>query len=119
MDDFRLMWDFPILEGVDFPKANRVHPLMQRRVQKLLQGLREDPNIRQVVLFGSALDFRCNSRSDIDLYVEKYETEKALASQPELDCEVDILTNLSPDTRLYREIYRTGLLLFQRGEEYV
>lgn len=108
------MWDFPVMEGVSFRDANRVHPLMQGRVEKLLHALAKDSNIRRVVLFGSSLEFRCSSSSDIDLYIEKYDPEKKLQYFPELDCEVDIVTNLSPDHRLYREIERTGFVLFER-----
>ncbi|WP_300712680.1 hypothetical protein [uncultured Acetatifactor sp.] len=38
MDNMKNMWDFPVMEGVSFQKANRVHPLMQARVEKLMQG---------------------------------------------------------------------------------
>lgn len=114
MNNYKNMWDFPITEGVTFPNANRVHPLMQRRVEKLIQHICKDKNIRRLVLYGSSLEFRCNSTSDIDLYIEKYDKDKKLTNLPELDCELDIITNLSPDSRLYQEIDRTGLLLFER-----
>lgn len=40
--------------------------------------------------------------------------KKKLEYLPDLDCEVDIVTNLSPENRLYKEIEKTGLLLFER-----
>lgn len=110
------MWDFPVMDGISFQDANRVHPLMQGRVEKLLHALVKDSNIRRVVLFGSSLEFRCSSFSDIDLYIEKYDLDKKLEYIPELDCEVDIVTNLPPQNRLFLEIERTGLLLFERWE---
>lgn len=108
------MWDFPVMDGISFQEANRVHPLMQGRVEKLLHVLSGDANFRRVVLFGSSLEFWCSSSSDIDLYVEKYDSEKKLEYFPDLDCEVDIVTNLSSQNRLYQEIERTGLVLFER-----
>lgn len=108
------MWDFPLMEGITFQNANRVHPLMQRRVEKLICELGKDANIRRLILFGSSLEFRCDSASDIDLYIEKYDPGKKLDHLPELDCEVDIITNLPPDNRLYQKIEQTGLLLFER-----
>ena len=108
------MWDFPVMEGVAFRDANRVHPFIQKSVEKLLHEFAKDQNIRRVVLFGSSLEFRCSSASDIDLYIEKFDTGKKLEYIPELDCEVDIVTNLSPGNKLYNEIERTGLLLFER-----
>ncbi|MCD8217834.1 MAG: nucleotidyltransferase domain-containing protein [Clostridiales bacterium] len=115
MNNYNNMWDFPIVHGVSFTDANRIHPLMQKRVDTLIDALVRDANVRKAVLFGSSLEFRCDSRSDIDLYVEKYDKEKNLEILPELDCEVDVITNLSPESRLYQEIERTGLLLFERN----
>lgn len=114
MNNTELMWDFPVRDGVSFHNANRVHPLMQLRVEKLIRGLARDGNIRRLVLFGSALEFRCDSNSDLDIYIEKQQSEKKLEFLPELDCEVDIVADLPPDSRLYQEIERTGLVLFER-----
>ena len=114
MDHVENMWDFPVMPGVSFPKANRVHPLMQHRAQKLIQELSKDPNIRRIALFGSSLEFRCSSYSDIDLYLEKHEKGKKLEPLPEVGCEVDIITDLPPESVLYREIDAKGLLLFER-----
>lgn len=50
MNDMKNMWDFPVLEGVSFPNANRVHPLMQRRVQTMICELGKDQNIRRLIL---------------------------------------------------------------------
>lgn len=108
------MWDFPVLEGVSFQNANRVHPLMQKRVETLICGLEKDKNIHRLILYGSSLEFRCSSFSDIDIYIEKYDPRKKLEFLPELDCEIDIITNLPPDNRLYQKIEETGLLLFER-----
>lgn len=114
MNDIKNMWDFPVKEGVSFKNANRVHPLMQIRVEKLIRHLCKDCNVKRAVLFGSSLDFRCCSSSDIDLYIEKYEKEKKLLPLPDIDCEVDLITGLSPDSALYDEIDKTGLVLFER-----
>ena len=114
MNDMKNMWDFPVMEGVSFPNANRVHPLMQRRVQTMICELGKDQNVRKLILFGSSLEFRCSSTSDIDLYIEKLDLTKKLEHLPELDCETDIITNLPPDNKLYQQIVQTGLLLFER-----
>lgn len=110
------MWDFPVMDEISFPDANRIHPLMQGRVEKIIREVSKDPNVRRIVLYGSSLEFHCNSASDIDLYIEKYDREKKLSHFPDLDCEADIITNLPPDNTLYQEIDRTGLLLFEREE---
>ncbi|MCC8046387.1 MAG: nucleotidyltransferase domain-containing protein [Clostridiales bacterium] len=114
MNDFKNMWDFPITDGVSLPDANRIHPLMQKRVDTLVRALIKDKNICRIVLFGSSLEFRCDSYSDIDLYIEKYDPDKKIEHFPDLDCSVDIVSNLAHTSRLYQEIDRTGLLLFDR-----
>ena len=113
-----MMWDFPVMDGVTFPNANRIHPLMQHRVEKILLEIRRDQNVHRLILYGSSLEFHCNSASDIDLYIEKYDPDQKLAFFPDLDCETDIITNLPPDNRLYQEIMKTGLLLFERKQLY-
>lgn len=109
------MWDFPVMDGISFPNANRIHPLMQGRVEKIIRAASQDPNIRRLILYGSSLEFHCSSASDIDLYIEKYDPKKKLLGFPDLDCETDIITNLPPDNKLYQEIDKTGLLLFERS----
>lgn len=78
MNHFQSMWDFPVKDGVCFTHCNRVHPLMQERVQRLLEDLKQDENIQKIVLFGSSLQFRCSSYSDIDLYIEKKGSQAAV-----------------------------------------
>lgn len=119
MNNFKRMWDFGTKEGIHFLHCNRVHPLMQGRVQKVLQILEQDPNIQKIVLFGSSLEFRCSSFSDLDLYIEKAEPSLPLKNEPSLDCEIDFVMDLNHNSSLYKEIDRTGLLLFERGQKYV
>lgn len=119
MNDFDQMWDFDVMKGVSFPHCNRVHPIMQRRVQKLLEILTTDSNIKEIVLFGSSLDFRCNSYSDLDVYIEKYNPNISLNAEPLLDCEVDILMDLKHESRLYQEIDKKGLLLYEGNNKCV
>uniref|UniRef100_N2AP47 Polymerase beta nucleotidyltransferase domain-containing protein n=1 Tax=Eubacterium plexicaudatum ASF492 TaxID=1235802 RepID=N2AP47_9FIRM len=117
MNNFRNMWDFEVKQGVDFIHCNRVHPLMQTRVQQVLEELRQDPNIKKIVLFGSSLEFRCGSYSDIDLYIEKKDPALPLRTEPVLDCELDIVMDLEHENRFYKQIDHTGLLLFEREME--
>ena len=72
-------------------------------------------DIRRIILFGSSLEFRCNSYSNIDLYIEKENPDKKLIPLPDPGCEVDTIFNLAPDSRLYQEIDRTGLLLYEKS----
>lgn len=44
----------------------------------------------------------------------KHDKDKRLEPLPEVGCEVDIVTNLPPESALYHEIDDKGLLLFER-----
>ena len=114
MRNINEFWDFPVVDGADFENANRIHPLMQKRIQMILNTLIRDKNLKRLILFGSSLEFRCSSYSDIDLLAETYDHEQRLADIPDVGCDIDIITNLAHTSRLYREIDETGLLLFER-----
>lgn len=113
MNDFRHMWDFVVIDGVNFSNCNRIHPLMQKNVQRVLSTLKTDPNIQKVIVFGSSLEFRCSSQSDLDLYIEKKNAQQPFLQEPEADCTLDIVTNLPSESRLYQEICRKGLLVWE------
>ena len=65
------LWDFEILDGVSFMNCNRIHPLKQKEIQKLVNSCAEDNGLDALIIFGSSVEFRCNSKSDIDMvYVD-------------------------------------------------
>ncbi|WP_289285560.1 hypothetical protein [Parablautia intestinalis] len=74
MNGFDNMWDFEVKEGVTFKHANRVYSIMQKRIQKILEELSGESNIKKIVLYG----------------------------------------NLDYKSRLYEEISKTGLLLYEK-----
>lgn len=105
-----------LCRGVDFLHCNRVHPLMQARMQEILHILVQDDNIKKIVLYGSPIEFRCSSYSDIDLYIEKNDPNLPLKKEPVVDCEIDLVMDLEHDSRLYQSIDQKGLLLYDREQ---
>jgi len=61
--------------------AEYVHPLKQELVQEFQRDFREDGNIKAAIVFGSSVEFRCNSYSDLDLCIERYDVGKAFHYQ--------------------------------------
>lgn len=63
-------------ETIGFLHAEYVHPLKQELVQAFQRDFQEDGNIKAAIVFGSGVEFRCNSYSDLDLCIERYDVEK-------------------------------------------
>lgn len=51
--------------------AEYVHPLKQDLIQGFQEDFQKDSNILAVIVFGSGVEFRCNSYSDLDLLFER------------------------------------------------
>lgn len=48
----------------------KIYPLNQKKVNAIFEAIHDDDRINMVVVFGSSLNLRCNSDSDIDLAVK-------------------------------------------------
>lgn len=55
-------------EGADVLK--HIFPLMQREVQKVIDTSSQIPEIKRVIVFGSALTLNCGIKSDLDIAVD-------------------------------------------------
>ncbi|MCC8164294.1 MAG: hypothetical protein LIO86_14310 [Lachnospiraceae bacterium] len=107
-------------ESVNFPNAEYVHPLKQDLVQRLQTDFKEDANIRTVIVFGSSVEFRCNSFSDLDLCIERSESSKFFHSKSEEPGErIDIVYADCMGERLRQEVEKKGIVVFDREGLYV
>ena len=82
-------WDFEVLPNVNFKNCNRIHPLKQLELQKLIDASAYDKGIDAIVVFGSATQFRCNSKSDIDMVIFRNDNKKYY---PDAKCSLDFTT---------------------------
>ena len=103
----------------NYANIDRVHPLKQQEVGEIIDCLKMDDNVCYIVIFGSSVDFSCNSFSDIDVYVQLNDVEKPLKIKPNVRSEVDYIYNLDENNQLFIEIERTGVLVYERGGENV
>ena len=107
-------------EKIDFLNAEYVHPLKQELVQEFQREFREDGNIKAAIVFGSGVEFRCNSHSDLDLCIERYDVGKAFHYQAGGFGEaVDVLYADQVGERLGREIAEKGIVVYDREGCYV
>lgn len=117
---FERAWDFEVITPTQIMNINRIHPLKQKEVVSIVESLKNNNKVLRIVVFGSAVEFRCTSRSDIDIYVETDEEEcKITLPYDTLVSEVDVVRNLNHKTRLFEQIEKTGIVVYERRSENV
>ncbi|MCD8105586.1 MAG: nucleotidyltransferase domain-containing protein [Lachnospiraceae bacterium] len=117
-NNFELHFIFDLKnENIDFLNAEYIHPLKQELVQNLQADFERDENVRAVIVFGSAVEFRCNSYSDLDLCVERCHFDRPFRYNA-LD-EIDLLYWDRIGEKLKQEIAEKGIVVFDREGKYV
>ena len=107
-------------ESITFLNAEYVHPLKQDLVQELQQDFRKDSNVKAAIVFGSGVEFRCNSYSDLDLCIERYDFDRAFRYEAGKEGEeIDILYADRIGEKLRKEIQEKGIVVFDREGLYV
>ncbi|MCD7813206.1 MAG: nucleotidyltransferase domain-containing protein [Lachnospiraceae bacterium] len=102
---------------IRFINAEYIHPLKQELVQSLQADFEGDDNVKTVIAFGSAVEFRCNSFSDLDLCLERYDYERPFHCISEE--EIDLLYWDRIGDRLKNEISQKGIVVYDREGSYV
>lgn len=106
--------------SIQFLNAEYIHPLKQELVQELQQDFQKDANVKAAIVFGSGVEFRCNSYSDLDLCIERYDSDKGFHYEAGGDCvEMDVLYADQIGERLRREIEEKGIVVYDREGKYV
>lgn len=118
-DHFEDKYIFDNYSGCNYRNVDRIHPLKQKEVGEIIECLSLDDNVLYIVIFGSSADFSCNSYSDIDVYVQLKDETQALKKKPDIRSEVDYIFNLDENNKLFVEIEKKGVLVYERGEENV
>ncbi|MCD7817878.1 MAG: nucleotidyltransferase domain-containing protein [Lachnospiraceae bacterium] len=103
-------------ENIRFTNAEYIHPLKQDLLQALQEDFENDRNVKAVVVFGSAVEFRCNSYSDLDLCIERYEK---LPFRNNTEDEIDLVYWDRIGERLKNEIAQKGIVVYDREGKYV
>lgn len=110
----------------DFPDASNisvlthVNPLAQKRVDAIIRLVKNIPEIRRIVLFGSSITDSYNATSDIDIGVESTtdNLEFARITLPiytVVDCDIDIINTMNLSKGLLSsEIKEKGYVVYER-----
>lgn len=120
-NNFHLHFRFDLKrESITFQNAEYVHPLKQDLVQELQLDFLRDSNIKAAVVFGSGVEFRCNSYSDLDLCIERYNPDSPFHYEAGKEGEeIDILYADRIGEKLKKEINEKGIVVFDREGLYV
>lgn len=86
--------------------------MQQRRVAELVEHLKTNDNVNEIIIFGSSVTNRCHTESDVDIYCNI--TEKRRVINKYLDFPYDLFTNFGVDENLYNEIVSTGVVVYKK-----
>ena len=64
------MWKVCISEEERYQNVEKIFPLQQRDVGKIIDALRKCETVEKVIIFGSSVTSACNPWSDIDIYLK-------------------------------------------------
>ena len=93
-----------------FLNCEKIYPLQQKKVRKILDAVENDQNVDQVIVFGSSTSYSCTIDSDVDVFIRLKEDRSLDLS--DLKFEYDMWTNYSVDKRLMDEIDKTGVVVY-------
>ena len=114
---------FPIVvENLNY-QANRIHPLMQRVVNDIYEYVKTNNSIEKVIIFGGAINIRCNNKSDIDVALKirnecfniEYRNKISEKIQEISNFNADIiwLNTIDKNSRLYENISKKGIVIYE------
>lgn len=96
-----------------FLNCDKVYPLQQNKVKKLIIDLSANKQVLKIIVFGSSVTNRCHIGSDVDIYVESEKQD--INTKDVYDFEYDLWTNYSADKRLISEIEKKGVVVYARN----
>lgn len=110
-----LYYLYNIFNDKPYMNNRRIFPTQQRDVQNLVESVKNDPNVKRLIIFGSSVTPLCNPWSDIDAYYEMEEDKP----RPDYVCEnaVDVWTSFTVDEDLLKEIKRKGVVVYERDSK--
>lgn len=101
---------FEITNSKPYKNNDKIHPIHQNDVQKILETLKEYSEVKSVVVFGSSVEETCNYQSDIDIYVEL--KKDINIKKYNIDTPVDYWTNYTVCPEILKEIKKKGVVVY-------
>ena len=95
-----------------FKNCQYIYPIQQKKVEKMINHLRDNDNVIKIMVFGSSVTSMCHVGSDVDFYVEVKEGKRIITEY--LDFLYDLWTNYTVDEKMKKEIYKKGVVVYKR-----
>lgn len=96
-----------------FKNCSFIYPIQQKKVNELIEYLKQDENVKSIIIFGSSVTSKCHVGSDVDIYVELYENKPPIKDKY-FNFVFDLWTNFMVDERLKNEILTKGVVVYER-----
>ena len=96
-----------------FENCENIYPIQQKKVKKMINNIKEDSNVEKIVVFGSSVQDTCHMGSDVDFYIVLKQDQK-ITFKETLSFMYDIWTNYTVDSRMYEEITKKGVTVYER-----
>ena len=85
----------------------------RKKVKQMINNIKEDSNVEKIVVFGSSVQDTCHMGSDVDFYIVLKQDQK-ITFKETLSFMYDIWTNYTVDSRMYEEITKKGVTVYER-----
>ena len=96
-----------------FKNCEKIYPIQQKKVKQMINNIKEDSNVEKIVVFGSSVQDTCHMGSDVDFYIVLKQDQK-ITFKKTLSFMYDIWTNYTVDSRMYEEITKKGVTVYER-----
>lgn len=96
-----------------FKNCEKIYPIQQKKVKQMINNIKEDSNVEKIVVFGSSVQDTCHMGSDVDFYIVLKQDQK-ITFKETLSFMYDIWTNYTVDSRMYEEITKKGVTVYER-----
>ena len=98
-----------------FENCEKIYPIQQKKVKQMINNIKEDSNVEKIVVFGSSVQDTCHMGSDVDFYIVLKQDQK-ITFKETLSFMYDIWTNYTVDSRMYEEITKKGVTVYERDK---
>lgn len=103
---------FKVVIKEPFKNCEYIYPIQQRKVKEFIDYLKQNKNVKSIIIFGSSVTTACHIGSDVDIYVTLSKEEKIINKY--FDFVYDLWTNYSVDENLRSEIVKKGVVVYEQ-----